>query len=407
MSEETIFDSSEVIEDRPNTEIMDSREMDQSQYSDQETLGSQDTVDEQAQEMEPEAPQEKKRRGGGVAAAAGIAGLAGAALGVLSPKFVFPDEPDNDDQVVVDEPEEPEVDNNDVQEHPADLQGHDLNVATGVNDDMSYGEAFAAARQEVGAGGVFVWHGHTYGTYYGSEWNSMSPDEKDQYWADVNHTTSHIDYDEPDPQPDPNSDPVVLELHEDDIYAVYDVDGDGVADAAVVDANGNAIPDVIMDTTGDGHFDTLLVDPDENFDGDIVEIAGVDVIPDQEVAPDNDNLLILNEDEVYAAVDVNDDGVLDSVIVDANGNETLDLVVDTDGDGVVDTLVLDPVVDNDDIYVDQQNVYGIDGVVLTPDDGLVNDDDYLANNMDVDSGSSVPFDADITIDNDMDMGDFV
>lgn len=400
MSEETIYDSSEVIEDRPNTEFMDNREMDQSQYSDPETVSKQNTVDEQPQDTISDAPQEKKKKaGGGVAAAAGVAGLAGAALGVLSPKFVFPDEPepgpDPDPNPVEPEPEpEPQPE---PQPSP-DIQGHDLDVATSVNDDMSYNEAFAAARHEVGPGGVFVWHGHTYGTYYGSEWNAMSAEEHDQYWADVNHTSSHIDYDAPDPQPDPN-DPVVLEVHENDVYAVYDVDGDGVADAAVVDANGNATLDVIMDTNGDGHFDTLLVDPDENFDGEVVEIAGVDLIPDDE------NVLLLNENDVYAAVDVNDDGILDSVIVDANGNETLDLVVDTDGDGVVDTLVLDPVSDNNDIYYAEDNRYDIDGVVLTPDDGL--NDDYLASNVDIDDGSSVPFDADITIDNDMDMDDFV
>lgn len=60
------------------------------------------------------------------------------------------------------------------------------NVASGVNDNMSFNEAFAAARSEVGAGGCFVWHGNVYGTYYASEWNAMSPAQRDEI---VNQTT--------------------------------------------------------------------------------------------------------------------------------------------------------------------------------------------------------------------------
>lgn len=54
-------------------------------------------------------------------------------------------------------------------------------VATGVNDSMSFSQAFAAARSEVGAGGTFVWHGKVYGTYYANEWNAMSPAERHEF----------------------------------------------------------------------------------------------------------------------------------------------------------------------------------------------------------------------------------
>lgn len=54
-------------------------------------------------------------------------------------------------------------------------------VATSVNDEMSFSEAFAAARQEVGAGGVFEWRGHVYGTYYAEEWEAMSQEQKEEY----------------------------------------------------------------------------------------------------------------------------------------------------------------------------------------------------------------------------------
>lgn len=50
-----------------------------------------------------------------------------------------------------------------------------------VSDDMSFGEAFAAAREEVGAGGVFEWKGNLYNTYVESEWDAMSASDKAEF----------------------------------------------------------------------------------------------------------------------------------------------------------------------------------------------------------------------------------
>ncbi len=58
---------------------------------------------------------------------------------------------------------------------------NDVAVSTSVNDDMTFSQAFAAARAEVGPGGVFEWHGNLYGTYYAEEWDRMSPEERAAY----------------------------------------------------------------------------------------------------------------------------------------------------------------------------------------------------------------------------------
>ena len=47
-----------------------------------------------------------------------------------------------------------------------------------VSEDLSFSEAFTAARAQVGPGGVFTWHGQLYGTYTQTEWNAMSDQEK-------------------------------------------------------------------------------------------------------------------------------------------------------------------------------------------------------------------------------------
>ncbi len=73
----------------------------------------------------------------------------------------------------------------------------EVQVATSVNDDMSFGEAFAAARAEVGPGGVFEWHGQLYGTYTAEEWNSMTAEERAEYgdhfsWNHIDHSASDV-----------------------------------------------------------------------------------------------------------------------------------------------------------------------------------------------------------------------
>lgn len=47
-----------------------------------------------------------------------------------------------------------------------------------VTDDMTFGDAFAAARADVGCGGTFLWHGGVYGTYNAAEWNELTADEQ-------------------------------------------------------------------------------------------------------------------------------------------------------------------------------------------------------------------------------------
>ncbi|MBR1513179.1 MAG: hypothetical protein IJ622_02675 [Bacteroidales bacterium] len=406
MNDETIFDPKEVNEEKQGNMPIDNEET---------VLGEYQNPTENTE------PQSKKRRDLKTAGIAGAAGVAGAAIGVLTPVNVFPVSPEDGNEI--DEIGEPEA----ALSSSSHLQGHDMPVATGVNDSMSFNQAFAAARQEVGAGGIFVWHGHTYGTYYANEWNAMSPEEHDQYWADVHHTTSNIHYEptpdpdpiptpepDPDPEPTPTSNPQALNLNEEDIIEAYDLDGDGQVDAVVVDANGNDIPDAILDTTGDGHFDTLVLDIEEDQAGAVVEIDGVNISSSAEpnlvepVDPVEGNTLVLNESDVYEAADMSGDGQVDTLIVDADGNDNLDLVLDTTGNGQFDTLILDPGVDEQgNLVIDENNVSSIDGVILTNDAPLDNpENEFIAESPDIDDTAYVAHDPDITIDNHMDMNDF-
>lgn len=69
----------------------------------------------------------------------------------------------------------------------------EIKVAQTVNDDMSFGEAFASARAEVGSGGAFVWHGNVYNTYTADEWNAMTDEQRDAFGDNFQSQAANID----------------------------------------------------------------------------------------------------------------------------------------------------------------------------------------------------------------------
>lgn len=57
----------------------------------------------------------------------------------------------------------------------------DVNFSNAVNDDMSFAQAFASARADVGSNGVFEWRGGVYGTFYQDEWDNISEEYKEEF----------------------------------------------------------------------------------------------------------------------------------------------------------------------------------------------------------------------------------
>lgn len=128
-----------------------------------------------------------------------IGGISGILLGGAGSFAATAATLNNSDEVVdenAEENNENQTEENVNTEESAQVVAHG-NVASGVNDNMSFNEAFAAARSEVGAGGCFVWHGNVYGTYYASEWNAMSPAQRDEFVTQttgVDTSHSHATY---------------------------------------------------------------------------------------------------------------------------------------------------------------------------------------------------------------------
>lgn len=114
-----------------------------------------------------------KKKGVPTLVQVGAAGISGLALGAVAMTLVSGREADDEvTDIEFAETVEPE----------GIVPDGSIEFAEGVNDEMSFAEAFAAAREEVGAGGAFVWHGEVYGTYTAAEWNAMS-EEQQQEWG--------------------------------------------------------------------------------------------------------------------------------------------------------------------------------------------------------------------------------
>lgn len=168
-----------------------------------------------------------------------------------------------------------------------------------VSDDMTFSEAFAAARQQVGAGGVFSWHGKVYGTYYKDEWDNMSAEEKAEFQDSVDydhisvnenyHATSHVaDTDvaannvvEDIPRTNPNDN---MQNDSNDI-AEADIDVHVISVEHNVNMNGNDVDVAVIEV--DGHQGILVdVDHDGMVEGAIIDFNDDGQIQENEVSPD-------------------------------------------------------------------------------------------------------------------------
>lgn len=165
-----------------------------------------------------------------------------------------------------------------------------------VSDDMSFNEAFAAAREEVGPGGVFEWHGGVYGTYHANEWNDMTPEQQAEFGNRVSYgpttTTANHETNEPtatgtttsEVHPGAEEEPVVVQveqptnnLAEDEVQIVgindTTMEDGSVVTVAQIDVNGQEV--FVVDIDHDDIFDTIGADL--NGDGVISENEVCDI----------------------------------------------------------------------------------------------------------------------------------
>jgi len=118
-----------------------------------------------------------------------------------------------------------------------------------VSQDVPFAQAFAEARAQVGAGGVFEYQGNLYGTFYAEEWEELTPGQRASFTNEVQSTQLPEATDTAEaPEIEIKSVGTIdfgdgetvnhAEMTIDDTQVVmFDVDNDGLVDVAYVDLN--------------------------------------------------------------------------------------------------------------------------------------------------------------------------
>lgn len=242
----------------------------------------------------------------------------------------------------------------------------DAAFAQNINDIMDFSEAFANARADVGLGGFFNWRENSYSTYTEEEWNSMSPEDKELFLADVSEKSNldtntwsvatqepyndsiedgHPNFsnqnsneeleliDESDLNLENDADmPTNIEINTDvqtitivppTVYGSADINSDNIVDAIVVDNNNDGKADLLaLDEDYDGIFESFRINEDGDDDLDVFIIdEGGDGIDDTDTI-----------DEISDIVDMNDFIIIDADDESLEGLDFIDELIDVDQD---------------------------------------------------------------------------
>lgn len=167
-----------------------------------------------------------------------------------------------------------------------------------VSDDMSFSQAFADARAQVGPGGVFEWHGRAYGTYYKDEWDQMTPAERAEYQASIDYN-------------DVLSDSAEAQHHND--VAQHNAHGSNAHLPSHSSSHHSSHED--HQAQADPAYDTQNVETDD-VDVRVLEVGQTDL--NEDGIPENAAVLEISGRQVLI-VDVDQDGTADAAFRENNG----------------------------------------------------------------------------------------
>ncbi|MGV3556527.1 hypothetical protein [Larkinella arboricola] len=155
----------------------------------------------------------------------------------------------------------------------------EINVAGKVADTQSFDQAFRSAREEVGIGGVFNWHGRWYNTFEKEEWGSLSLGQRQEFTEMIRgeklpvkpyvQATDQTETAEDQAIP-VETEPTIIEgsLNGQPVMGL-DFDQDGIIDTVVLDGGDGHIYRVV-DATGDAGLDTVY--QYNSLDGEVVSM---------------------------------------------------------------------------------------------------------------------------------------
>ena len=217
----------------------------------------------------------------------------------------------------------------------ADNGDNDLDVEMAyVDDELSFSDAFAEARGQVGPGGVFEWRGGVFNTYYVEEWDALSGEERDIFAQKVSVTIGADEMDDEEMYAHWDDGAEALNLDDDDIGDdVVSVEGEDVQILGIDEYDGHAV--AMLDVDGDDEADFAVIDMDDNYelssDDAVVYPNGEISSVDELIAKADD----LDEDDSVYSNDGDDDGFDNDYF--AENPDVADDMPDYVDDGLIDS----------------------------------------------------------------------
>ena len=215
----------------------------------------------------------------------------------------------------------------------------EVDIAENIKDDMSFKEAFEAARKEVGPGGAFEWRGNVYNTFTAEEWNGMSKEEREEY-------ASHFKLESPEDDNTKTTENMMAENDpEDEETMTVEVDEDENTEAtenmmAENDPEDEETMTVEVDEDENTEATENMMaenDPEDDPEDEETMTAEVDDVESEDIDPDIEILGIEHDDDNnsnYAEIMIDGEN---AVLVDVDGmDDTFEyLAADLNGDGEI------------------------------------------------------------------------
>lgn len=348
------------------------------------------TADPMATQSVMDTNEKKRRKNVAAAIAAGVGGIGIGAAGILLTSFAK-----GEDKPAA----APSNENGETNTLADQTTDGEIPVAHSVTDDMSFSEAYAAARAEVGPGGAFSWHGQVYSTYTAAEWNAMSPQEQASFndhftffqdggghsnpqsahspansnYVAENHQTTHTPEQTQETKPTTHEHQPVhhqTPASESEWIVVHD-EASGMNQAITINKDGKIM--VYFDDNGDETFDYLWVDLNGNGNLEGEEIASLKELGYTLTVKDVGGF---TPQEQLAQMQTEAEGTVVAQEVSPEEERSEENHTDNDDDDVVvadpDDSTMPPVSDDDITFVDAEDPVADDNVtIIDPDDSTM------------------------------------
>jgi hypothetical protein len=222
-----------------------------------------------------------------------------------------------------------------------------------INNDMPFSEAFASAREELGAGGVFLYQGEYYNTFYAEELDENNQPVVDYQTTD-HHELPDVDYGGDYAEDTATDDATGQETYDTDNVNAENT-GEAEPDMLAADLNTDgAVDAVFVDINQDGSADVLYAD--QNMDGQLAE----------------DELVVIHDPSDLVSSDVVSDGTTMSVDLNADGTDEV-LIGDVNNDQVADVIVID---DNNNQQFEESEVTILNQDAIEPEAAAPDEIEY-------------------------------